>query len=96
MRLKIVAVCGFGVGSSMLLKMKVDEMLKKNGINASAETADVGSATSVPCDIIFTSKELAPKISEKVKVPVVAIGNFLNVAEIEEKGLPAVQELLNK
>ena len=96
MRLKIIAVCGFGVGSSMMLKMKVDDMLRKNGINASAETSDVSSATSVPCDIIFTSKELAPKIAEKVKVPVIAITNFLSVQEIEDKGLSIIKELLNK
>ena len=94
MRPKIIAVCGFGVGSSMMLKMKVDEMLKKNGIKASAETSDVGSATSVPCDVIFTSKELAPKLMEKVKVPVIAITNFLSVQEIEEKGLEVVKNLI--
>jgi len=93
-RPKIIAVCGFGVGSSMMLKMKVDEMLKKNGIKASAETSDVGSATSVPCDVIFTSKELAPKLMEKVKVPVIAITNFLSVQEIEEKGLEVVKNLI--
>ena len=96
MRFKIIAVCGFGVGSSMMLKMKVDEMLRKNGISVSAETADVGTATSVPCDVIFTSKELAPKISEKVNVPVIAITNFLSIQEIESKGLSIVKELLNK
>jgi len=96
MRLKIIAVCGFGVGSSMLLKMKIDEVLKKNGITVSAETADVGSATSTPCDVIFTSKELYPKIAEKVTVPVIAIGNFLDTNEIQEKGLKVVQDLLNK
>ena len=96
MRLKIIAVCGFGVGSSMMLKMKVDEMLKKNGIKATAETSDVGAATSVPCDVIFTSNELAPKIAEKVKVPVVAITNFLSVQEIEDKGLSVVKKLLGK
>jgi len=94
MRLKIIAVCGFGVGSSMLLKMKIDEVLKKNGISVSAETADVGSATSVPCDVIFTSKELAPKIAEKVKIPVIAISNFLDTNEIETKGLDIVKKLL--
>jgi PTS system ascorbate-specific IIB component len=93
---KIIAVCGFGVGSSLMLKMKVDEMLKKNGITVSAETSDVGSASSVPCDVIFTSKELAPKLAEKVKVPVIAISNFLDTKEIEEKGLAVVQGLLKK
>ena len=92
-KLKIIAVCGFGVGSSMLLKMKVDEMLKKNGIDANVETADIGSASSISCNIIFTSNELAGKLKANVSVPVIAISNFLDVNEIEEKGLPVVKEL---
>lgn len=95
MRLKIIAVCGFGVGSSMLLKMKVDEMLKKNGVNVNVGTADFGSSVSEPCHVIFTSKELEPKISAKVKVPVIPISNFMDLKEIEEKGLEVVKNLLN-
>ena len=45
-KLKILAVCGFGVGSSMILKMKVEEVLKENQVNADVFTTDVGSATS--------------------------------------------------
>ena len=96
MKLKIIAVCGFGAGSSLMLKMKVDEMLKKNGLGLSAETTDVGSVASVPCDMIFTSRELAPKIANKVKVPVIPIINFLDINEIENKGLETVKGLLNR
>ena len=92
-KLKIITVCGFGVGSSMLLKMKVDEMLKKNGMDANVETSDMGSATSISCDIIFTSNELVGKIKDNVSVPVIAIGNFLDVNEIETKGLSIIKEL---
>lgn len=93
-KLKILAVCGFGVGSSMILKMKIEEVLKENQIKANVFTTDVGSATSTPADIIFTSKELEKGIKEKVDIPVIAIKNFINKKEIEEKGLDVVKGLM--
>lgn len=31
-KIKILAVCGFGVGSSMVLRMKIDDLMKKHQI----------------------------------------------------------------
>lgn len=93
-KIKILAVCGFGVGSSMILKMKVEEVLKENQIEAEVFTTDVGSATSTPADIIFTSQELEKGIKDKVEIPVIGIKNFVNKKEIEEKGLEVVKSLL--
>lgn len=93
-KLKIYTVCGFGLGSSMLLKMKVEEVLKKHGITASVETADMGSATSASCDVIFTSYELGEKMKTQTATPIVMIKNFMDLAEIEEAGLAVVQGLL--
>lgn len=93
-KIKIMAVCGFGVGSSLLLKMKIDDVLKKNGIKAEVFTSDVATATSTNCDIIFTSKEMYSQINGKVNVPIIKIDNFMNKAEIEEKGLEPIKELM--
>ncbi|HBF39462.1 MAG TPA: PTS ascorbate transporter subunit IIB [Firmicutes bacterium] len=92
-KVKILTVCGFGVGSSMVLKMKIDEILKQYNLAAEVITADIGTATSTPCDLIFTSKELENNIRSKVKVPVVTIVNFINRKEIEEKGLAFLEQL---
>lgn len=92
-KLKVLAVCGFGVGSSMILKMKIEEMLKKNNIDAQVVTADVTSAASTPSNIIFTSKELEKKLAKKVDIPVVGIKNFIDEKEIEEKGLAAIKNM---
>lgn len=93
-KISIMAVCGFGVGSSMILKMKIDEVVKANGIEAEVFTADIGTASATPCDIIFTSNELADTLKGNVKVPVVEINNFINKKEIEEKGLPILKKLI--
>ncbi|RAL26416.1 PTS sugar transporter subunit IIB [Thermoflavimicrobium daqui] len=92
--LNIIAVCGFGLGSSMVLKMKVEEVLREENIEGKVSTADVGSAAATACDVIFTSYELGEKLESSVTVPVVMIQNFVNKAEIREKGLPVLQRLM--
>lgn len=95
-RLQIMAVCGFGIGSSMLLKMKIDEVLKAENIDAETYPQDVTSATSQAVDIVFTSKEISSQLEGKVKAPLIVINNFMDTNEIKEKGLPIINELLKK
>lgn len=93
-KLKIMTVCGFGLGSSMLLKMKVEEVLKKYEIAASVETSDVGSAPSAVCDVIFTSYELGEKMKNQTQTPIVMVKNFMDTTEIEAAGIEIVKGLL--
>jgi len=92
-KLKIITVCGFGLGSSMLLRMKVEEVLKKHDIAANVETADVGSASSASCDLIFTSYELGEKLQNQTKTPLVMIKNFMDTNEIEAAGIDIIKRL---
>lgn len=84
-RISILAVCGFGVGSSLLLKINISNVAKTNQIDAEVNTGDVATATSTPCDVIFTSKELAETMTKRAKVPVVVIDSFVDKKEIQEK-----------
>lgn len=43
--MKILAVCGFGVGSSMVLKFTIEKALAELGIEAEVENTDLTSAT---------------------------------------------------
>ena len=53
--MKILAVCGFGVGSSMVLKMTIDKVIKELGLKATAENTDLSTAKATPADVYFTS-----------------------------------------
>lgn len=92
--LEIMTVCGFGVGSSLILKMKVDEALKKNGIKASVNPNDVTSALGQKCDLIFSSADIAEQLMGKTQIPIIIINNFMDIKEIEDKGLKIVRELM--
>lgn len=82
---KIQCVCGFGCGSSLMLKMAVDDVLRKLGLQADTMVGDVGTCLANPCDVIFISRDLGERIADRATMPVVIIENFMDNAEIEEK-----------
>lgn len=91
-KIKIMTVCGFGLGTSLLLRMTLDKVLKTHGISAETFCADEATARGMDCDLIFTSKEMQRLFADSQK-PVIVINNFMSQAEAEEKGLPIIKQL---
>ena len=88
---KIQAVCGFGCGSSLFLRIKIDKVLIDHKLSARTFCGDVGTACSADCDVIFTSPELAERMKERAKVPVIVINNFMDDKEVTDKVLEFFQ-----
>jgi len=95
-KLEIISVCGFGIGSSLILKMTIDDMLKAEGLEANTYPQDVTSVGGLKADLVFTSNELYDQIKERVSAPIIIIDNFLSVEEVKEKGLSKIRELMNE
>jgi len=83
--MKIQVVCGFGCGTSLFLKIKLDEVLGELGHSADVFCGDVGTCLSQKCDAIFISEDLAERVQDRAKVPVVVIKNFMDRNEVKEK-----------
>ena len=92
---RIQAVCGFGCGSSLFLRIKIDKVLSDNKLSARTFCGDVGTCCSADCDVIFISAELAERIEGRAKVPVVIINNFMSDTEVSEKVLAYFDTLKN-
>ena len=90
--MKIVAVCGMGIGTSVLLKMNAEKVLQDLGIDADIEAADIGVARGAAqtADVVLTSEELAPEIGD-VPAEVIVIENFIDLDEIHKKLSAAVR-----
>ena len=84
--MKILAVCGMGLGTSLILRMNAEKALKQLGIEADVEVSDMGSARAlaVTADLILTSEELAEQLGP-VKPKVVTISNFIDLNEMVTK-----------
>lgn len=92
-QLRIMTVCGFGLGTSLVLRMTVDEVLQKHGIRADTFCSDADTAVGQRYDMVITSGEMEG-LFENVEEPVVVIDNFLSPEEVEEKALPVIKKMM--
>lgn len=79
--MKILTVCGLGMGSSLILKMNVESVLRNKGISASVEHMDVSSAASASADLVITNAELVDNLRH-LSCPVMVVNNYIDTREI--------------
>jgi ascorbate PTS system EIIB component len=84
--MKIVTLCGVGVGTSAILKVTAERALERLDIEAQVTAADVGSVATVAADaqVILTSSELVSAIG-KTNADVIVIDNVFDVDELTTK-----------
>ena len=89
--MRIATLCGMGFGTSMMLKLFVDDILKAEGIKAEVIPTDLGSFKGLNADII-----VAPTAMERhvkgVKGRRAHMNNRVEKAEIKEKVMSAIRE----
>ena len=81
--MKIVCVCGMGLGSSVIAKMNIEQVLKKMDLVATVDTCDLGSIRSVHADLYVTTRELAVSMPAEVQSKTIVLTNFVRKVEIE-------------
>jgi len=94
----IVCMCGAGVGSSLLVVMGIQRVLKKNGYDERDfhfEQADTqtGKGLAATADIIVTTPAFENAV-DKDGPPAVFIKNLFSEPEIEEKLMPVLKKVL--
>lgn len=84
--LKVIAACGSGMGSSQIIKMKLQKVFKKLGLQAEIYHTNVGDARSQAnnYDIVFCSESLIGQF-KSTKATVIGLKNLLSEAEMTEK-----------
>jgi PTS system ascorbate-specific IIB component len=83
---KIVTICGAGIGSSGILKVNAERVLRKLGLDATVVAADIGSVREVAADaqVILTSSEFVDAIG-KTFADVIVIQNYFDTEELTHK-----------
>lgn len=92
--IKVITVCGNGIGSSLMLKLKIEEIAKANGIEIDAESIDSNAASGKDADLFVTVKEFSDIFKPDQKV--VFTRSFMNRKKITEDVLPTLIEMNNK
>lgn len=82
--MKILTVCGMGFGTSLMVKMTIDDILREIGYSADVEASDIGSVVGRGADLIVTSAEMENQFSA-VETEVIYLKNMTDKREIREK-----------
>jgi len=83
---KIVTICGAGIGSSGILKVNAERVLKKLDIEATVTAVDLASLAETARDaqVILTSAEFVEAIG-KTFADVIVIENYFDTQELTAK-----------
>ncbi len=84
--MKIVTICGAGIGSSGILKVNAERVLRKLDLHATVVAADIDSVREVAADaqVILTSAEFVAAIGAS-HADVIVIDNYFDTAELTSK-----------
>jgi PTS system ascorbate-specific IIB component len=84
--MKIVAICGVGVGTSAILKVNAERALARLGLEADVTASDAAhvQAAAEDAQVILSSPELVSHIG-KTFADIVVIDNYFDIEEISEK-----------
>ena len=88
--MKIVAVCGLGIGTSAILKVNAERALDRLGLTADVDASDLAGIAVAAADaqVIITSTELASAVRQAIGrsfAEVVEVVNYFDVEEIGAK-----------
>ncbi len=84
--MKIVTICGAGIGSSGILKVNAERVLRRLDIEADVVAADIASLATVAGDaqVILTSAEFVDAIGTTY-ADVIVITNYFDTDELTTK-----------
>ena len=84
--MKIIAVCGMGIGTSVLLKLNAEKVLKMLDIEATVEAADMATARKASFDaqIVLTTPELVESL-RGVNAEIIPIEHVFDLEELNTK-----------
>lgn len=81
---KALVCCRAGMGSSMLLKIKADQVIKENNYPIETEHGNLDSLMGFSGDLIITMDDLTTELKDKVPYAL-GIRNIMDKVEMKAK-----------
>jgi len=92
--MKILAVCGHGLGSSFMLEMNIQQVLNELGVQGvEVEHSDLASATSDQAGLFIMAKDLAEGANHLGDENMIILNSIIDLEELREKMKKKLEEL---
>jgi PTS system ascorbate-specific IIB component len=80
--LRVLTVCGVGMGSSLMLRMTTEKALRELGVPATVEATDISSARGMTADVIIGQGMHTDELAGRAEI-VLAVSNFMDTAALQ-------------
>ena len=90
--LKVLAVCGLGMGTSLILRMTAETVLSRLGVPAAVENTDLSAARSTQADVIIGQGMHLSELEGAAPV-IVTVDDFVDDGALEARLRPALEEV---
>lgn len=92
--LKILVVCGAGLGSSFACQMTVESVLKDLKVEAKVDHSDISSAAGTKADIVMAASNFEKQFERyDMKAKTIFLKRLVDKNEIKEKLTPVLKEM---
>lgn len=85
--MKILVVCGNGLGSSFIMELNVKKALAELGKEAVVTHTDLATARTEKADLYIGTKDIIHSLDDGTR-QIIVLENVMNVGEIKEKLSP--------
>lgn len=85
--IKLLAVCGNGMGTSTMMKLKAKKILDSHKIPCQAENCSIGQAKNQVnnYDVVIASTHLAGQLKAKPTTKIIPLKNIMDAKEMEAR-----------
>ncbi|NOH61024.1 PTS sugar transporter subunit IIB [Vibrio sp. RE88] len=92
--MKIMVVCGHGLGTSLMMEMSIKGIVKELEVNATVDHIDLGSAKGTDCDIFIGTNDITEQLkSLDVEQKIVSLDNMVDKVAMKGRLSLALNEL---
>lgn len=91
MPMRIATLCGMGFGTSMMLKLFIEEILKDLGMKAEVVPWDLGTFKGQQADVVVAPTDMEMHL-RSTSAKVVLIRNLVDKKELRSKLVPVLEE----
>ncbi|WEM45259.1 PTS sugar transporter subunit IIB (plasmid) [Photobacterium sp. DA100] len=92
--MKIMVVCGHGLGTSLMMEMSIKGIVKDLGVAANVDHIDLGSAKGTESDIFIGTNDIAEQlVAQGIDGKIVALDNMVDKNAMKDRLSAALQEL---
>ncbi|AJR06305.1 PTS ascorbate transporter subunit IIB [Photobacterium gaetbulicola] len=92
--MKIMVVCGHGLGTSLMMEMSIKGIVKDLGVAANVDHIDLGSAKGTESDIFIGTNDIAEQlVAQGIGGKIVALDNMVDKNAMKDRLSAALQEL---